>query len=369
MIAAGQSHSLFVDTDSGVWTCGLNDNGQLGLENSEKLVKEPTQIQGLPPITYVAANQHSLFVDIEGTLWGCGNNLSNQMGAGKEKIRKPRQIEGLPEIFQVSASFYCSLLLATNGEVWGAGKNPYGQLGNGSKFSEAATRIENIPKMKSTFAAFNHSLFLDLDGHVWVSGNNGNHRLGLGHLNNERSPVRLENLPPIKSITAGWVHSILLDEEDRVWIFGGNDFCQTGVSEHTAITYKVPTLVEELRDTHSISASYYHSIFIGYQKSYVAGGNYNGVLACNDVGAHLPLQRVESLENIPMITSVSTLYHSLFVDHTGSVWGCGKNTSNQLGVVTPHPNTATPVQIQGLPCIGRITNHKRVKSARNVATA
>src|SRR3990167_334483 len=364
MIAAGQSHSLFVDIDCGVWACGLNDNGQLGLEHSARVVKEPTQIQDLPPITYVAANQHSLFVDFEGTLWGCGNNLSNQMGPGKENIKKPRRIEDLPEISQVSASFYCSLLLATNGEVWGAGKNPYGQLGNGPKLSEAA-RIENVPKMKSTCAAFNHSLFLDSDGHVWVSGNNGNHRLGLGHTVNKSSPVKLENLPPIKSIAAGWVHSILLDEEDRVWIFGGNENSQLGVSQHTTITYKVPTLVEELRDIHSISANYYHSIFIGNEKSYVAGGNYNGVLACNNVGEYLPLKRAELLEKIPIIASVSTLYHSLFVDHSGSVWSCGKNSSNQLGVVTP-PYTGTPVQIQSLPCIGRITNHTRVKSARNV---
>ena len=287
------------------------------------------------------------------------------MGPGKEKIKKPRQIEGLPEISQVSAGYNSSLVLAANGEVWGAGKNLYGELGSVSTRSEAVERIENIPKMKSTFTANNHSLFLDLNGHVWVSGNKFNHGLGLEHTRNGSSPFKLENLPPIKSIAAGLVHSVLLDEENRVWVFGGNNENQLGVPG-TVKAYEVPTLLEELRDIHSISASLYHSIFIGNEKAYVAGVNYNGVLASQSIGEHLLLQRAELLENIPMLTSVSTLLHSLFVDHTGSVWSCGRNYNDQFWGNTPDQISATPVQIQGLPCISKMVNHSRVKSARNV---
>jgi alpha-tubulin suppressor-like RCC1 family protein len=48
-IAAGSSHSLFLDTEGYVWAVGYNYFGQLGLgDNVNRNI--PTKIEGLPPI-------------------------------------------------------------------------------------------------------------------------------------------------------------------------------------------------------------------------------------------------------------------------------------------------------------------------------
>eukprot|EP01083_Nonionella_stella_P257671 881722_1 len=35
-IATGEHHSLFLHSNGNLWTCGWNDNGQLGIENDMK---------------------------------------------------------------------------------------------------------------------------------------------------------------------------------------------------------------------------------------------------------------------------------------------------------------------------------------------
>ena len=120
MIAAGNTHSLFVDFDGNVWGCGFNSNGQLG--NLGKQINTPKIIPELSNIRFVSAGSHSLFIDSQNSLYGCGH-IQNK-GRGVKKV------EELPPITFASASQNFSLIVTQAGEVWGCGMNSDNQLAN-----------------------------------------------------------------------------------------------------------------------------------------------------------------------------------------------------------------------------------------------
>ena len=96
---------------------------------------------------------------------------------------------------------------------------------------------------------------------------------------------------------------------------------------------------------------------------WACGGNSAGNLGAPSL-SKLPLQQV-AFDNIPPIASISSLYHSLFLDVEGDVWACGKNDCGQLGLETG--DQMTPTKIETLPRIKNTASRTfRVKSARNV---
>src|SRR3990167_7892536 len=83
--ASGTFHSLFLDPLGFVWSCGHNQNGQLGVGNTTSTFT-PQKINDLPPIISVSAGAHfSLFVDANASVWSCGCNQQGRLGLGDVK--------------------------------------------------------------------------------------------------------------------------------------------------------------------------------------------------------------------------------------------------------------------------------------------
>ena len=245
-IAAGYCHSLFLDENGFVWSCGLNENGQLGTGETNN-VFFARKIPNLHHIKSVyAGGGFSLFLDANGSLWVCGSNECCQSGSrfNVQKIT-PEKMPNFPTILSISTGFCHSLFLDTRGIVWGTGFNGNGELGLGDLDNrEQPHYIETLPCIKEITAGCYHSLFLDSQGGAWSCGFGGNGRLGLGEATTASIPVKIQNIPPITRISAGVNHSILIDQEDKVWVCGSNKFGQLGLGDK--IDRFVPCLVENL---------------------------------------------------------------------------------------------------------------------------
>src|SRR3990167_484177 len=98
--ASGSFHSLFLDPLGSVWCCGNNEYGKLGLgQSTNTTILIPQKINNLPPIVSVSAAWHSLFVDENGSIWSCGYNDDGRLGLGDGKDRYvPERITNLPKI-------------------------------------------------------------------------------------------------------------------------------------------------------------------------------------------------------------------------------------------------------------------------------
>jgi alpha-tubulin suppressor-like RCC1 family protein len=186
-IAAGYAHALIL-TQKGLFACGGNKFGQLGLgDNEDRLLF--TQVP-LPPevriIYQVIAEERNTFLLTNNGLFVCGSCQIGDFGSNHvevnnrfEKISLPEKIRVIKKIF-VGAYHY---FLLTDAGVFGAGRNERGELGLGHhkdcrELTQIPWEVEGqiIEIMTGRFRTF----FITTHG-IYASGHNEDGMLGVGH--------------------------------------------------------------------------------------------------------------------------------------------------------------------------------------------
>src|SRR3990167_1082946 len=101
LATGAQYHSIFVDMNDSVWVCGSNFTGQLGTEPNPKLpLQRAALFDSMPAVCSISSLEHSLFLDVEGSVWSCGKNDVGQLGLDevKDQVHIPTKIESIPPI-------------------------------------------------------------------------------------------------------------------------------------------------------------------------------------------------------------------------------------------------------------------------------
>jgi len=145
-VAAGNDFTLALDGSGVVWAWGGNGSGQLGVGDfSTRNV--PTQITALSSLTIVAiaaGDGHSVALDSTGTVWTWGRNSEGELGNGlTTSSNVPVQLSAPTSVTAICAGRYHTLAVkndGTNSTVWGWGYNLYGQLGLGTPARRSGPR-------------------------------------------------------------------------------------------------------------------------------------------------------------------------------------------------------------------------------------
>lgn len=125
--AAGSLHSLLLDRDGAVWSCGAGWEGPLG-HGDEATVPVPRRISSLAvAVQSIAAGAaHSLAVCSGGQVYAWGWGRHGQLGhGGRSSVLSPRRVEAvsLPtRAIQAAAGCAHSLLLCSDGSVLQCGR-------------------------------------------------------------------------------------------------------------------------------------------------------------------------------------------------------------------------------------------------------
>jgi alpha-tubulin suppressor-like RCC1 family protein len=261
-MAAGQRHSLALDTLGNVWAWGNNDRGQIGSDLANGALDALVPVRNTPlfaqvnqhsspPIRAIAAgSDHSLALDSAGVVWAWGSNDSGQLGlgSGESFITVASPILSLrgrtsiaTTITAIAAGGDHSLALDSLGNVWAWGDNHNGQLGIGGSqgLSSVPLRVD-FPTFGSPWpiariaAGGVHSLAIDAFGNVWAWGAAGT----TGLFSSSFVPTRVAfpaGTPRMVMIAGGGGHSLAVDANGNAWAWGfANTRGQLGNGTRTA---------------------------------------------------------------------------------------------------------------------------------------
>jgi alpha-tubulin suppressor-like RCC1 family protein len=185
-VAAGMGHSLALCRDGTVMTCGANNYGQLGLEDTDDrdIFTVVTGLWGVLDID--AGGWHSIAVTAEGCVCTWGRGWATGQGGDDDETQwlVPTKVTGggIGEavVEQVAAGERHSMALTRTGELYSWGTGNSGQLGHGDKEDVAVPRVVDgiNGSVMEISGGESYSLVTTAEGSVLSFGTGDGGRLG-----------------------------------------------------------------------------------------------------------------------------------------------------------------------------------------------
>eukprot|EP01084_Bolivina_argentea_P178981 309315_1 len=227
----GQCVFWITDTND-VYANGLNDYGQLGLNNTSR-IWQPRLVpffNGVGAIKDIqCAKNYSVAL--------CTTNYNHIITVIIKHISRtnlPKDVLDLIVLFYRINNVYSTEFskYGGNGHEFIHRWDKYGEIRTNWGWKEMITlRDRDIVKIKT---GLNHTVFLDRKGVVWCCGININGGLGVGHNDDVYEPTAIQWFIDegirIKDICCGSDHNVALDIHGGVYTWGANHMGQCGDS-------------------------------------------------------------------------------------------------------------------------------------------
>jgi alpha-tubulin suppressor-like RCC1 family protein len=337
-VSCGKEYTIFLENTGRVLGCGRNEYGQLGIGNNER-TNLPTYVQkSLTPndileniVQISSSGIYTMFLETTGRVLGCGDNNYGQLGIGINEAKNlPVYVQKsltsndvLENIVQISAGGYHVAFLENTGRVLGCGWNNNDQLGIGNYDSV------NLP---ITLSVGNNDTFYEKKSYI---------EYPLSSYNSTKA-----NRSIIQVSCGAWC-SFFLENTGKVLVSGYNSYNSLGIAENTALV-TFPKYVRNsdntgyLNNIISITTGPFSTFFFKNSGNLLAcGKNNKGELGIGNNNITIYPQYVRNSENngnLSNIIQIATSWdtnnssHTLFLENTGKVLGCGANWAGQLGI-------------------------------------
>ncbi|XP_029390048.1 X-linked retinitis pigmentosa GTPase regulator isoform X2 [Mus pahari] len=255
-LSCGDEHTAIVTGNNKLYMFGSNNWGQLGL-GSKSTISKPTCIKALKPEKVKLAacgRNHTLVSTDTGGVYAAGGNNEGQLGLGDTDDRDTFHQIGFftprDTIKQLSAGANTSAALTEDGKLFMWGDNSEGQIGLKDKSNVCIPHEVNVGKPISWISCgYYHSAFVTMDGELYTFGEPENGKLGLPNqlLINHRSPQRVLSIPErVIQVACGGGHTVVLTER-VVYAFGLGQFGQLGLGTFLFETSE-PKIIERIKD-------------------------------------------------------------------------------------------------------------------------
>lgn len=236
-IAGGRYHDLAVSADGKVWAWGDGGSGQLGDGTSGQAstpvkVSQTTMVNAV--IDVAAGEEHSLAIDSTGRVWAWGQNADGELGDGTNTSASTPvsvTIPGSRSAVYVAGAATHSVAVMSDGTAWAWGDNSRGELarsGGGTTNSLVAVQMYTstgaITNVIAAAAGEDHSVLLTGAGAVWAAGHNAYGEVGDGTTRQRNNLVQAKissGMSNAIAIAAGQDHSIAVSG-GNVYTFGFN---------------------------------------------------------------------------------------------------------------------------------------------------
>lgn len=261
-----------IDTNGNAWGWGANAGGEFCLGNVQNYLT-PTEITPFTNVTALAgAAQHETY-DANGTLYSCGVNQDGQLGDGSTKLsRKPVKVQGLSGagVTAIVSGFNNVGVLFANGQYYDWGWNSKGQLGDGTTGGQSDVPVQVQLPAAGTQAIEGgngpndgQTLVMLSNGDIYVWGANGAGQLGTGNFKSQPSPVEIT--PPsgvtYAALASGGDASYAVSTTGDVYGWGANNAGQLG----TGNTTNSPTPVKVVSNAAPLISSTSNDVAVALQ--------------------------------------------------------------------------------------------------------
>ncbi|XP_034805727.1 X-linked retinitis pigmentosa GTPase regulator isoform X8 [Pan paniscus] len=254
-LSCGDEHSAVVTGNNKLYMFGSNNWGQLGL-GSKSAVSKPTCVKALKPekVKLAACGRNHTLVSTEGgNVYATGGNNEGQLGLGDTEERNTFHVISFftseHKIKQLSAGSNTSAALTEDGRLFMWGDNSEGQIGLKNVSNVCVPQQVTIGKPVSWISCgYYHSAFVT-NGELYVFGEPENGKLGLPNqlLGNHRTPQLVSEIPEkVIQVACGGEHTVVLTE-NAVYTFGLGQFGQLGLGTFLFETSE-PKVIENIRD-------------------------------------------------------------------------------------------------------------------------
>lgn len=255
-LSCGDEHTAIVTGNNKLYMFGSNNWGQLGL-GSKSAINKPTCIKALKPEKVKLAacgRNHTLVSTDTGGVYAAGGNNEGQLGLGDTDDRDTFHQIGFftptDIIKQLSAGANTSAALTEDGKLFMWGDNSEGQIGLKNKSNVCIPHEVTVGKPISWISCgYYHSAFVTMDGELYTFGEPENGKLGLPNqlLINHRSPQRVLGIPEkVIQVACGGGHTVVLTEK-VVYAFGLGQFGQLGLGTFLFETSE-PKIIDRIKD-------------------------------------------------------------------------------------------------------------------------
>jgi len=209
-VAGGTGHSMALSWDGNVYTWGANHAGQLG-DGTTTPRNYPEAVYGIVLATDIGAgDRHSVVIEHTGDdpgpgeveswrflSWGANDN--GQLGIGNtENSTTPVGVDlgaNLPQA--VACGTTHTLVLCEAGDLVAWGSNGYGQLGNGStENSTLPGQVATLSNVVAIACGHGHNLAITSGGMLWSWGTDFKGQLGNGDAGSQLTPLPVTEFPP-----------------------------------------------------------------------------------------------------------------------------------------------------------------------------
>jgi len=254
-VAVGESHSVALDSDGKVIAWGSNFYGQLG-DNTSATRHVATDVftsgvlSGKTITAIAAGDYHTVALDSDGKIYAWGYNNVGQLG-NNSTTESPVPVEvntsGVlsgKTITAIAAGYTHTVALDSDGKVYSWGQNTNGQLGNNSTSHSSVpvavytSGVLSGKTITAISAGGYTTIALDSDGKVYAWGYNNVGQLGDNSTTQRIIPVAVYTSgvlsdKTITAVAAGSRSTVVLGSEGKVYSWGENENGQLGNNSTT----------------------------------------------------------------------------------------------------------------------------------------
>ena len=307
-----------------------------------------------PPARVAAGKRHSLFIDGEGRLSTCGTArylgvevLGMTLGAehipgllghgeGVTQLNTPTRLPsalGGERAVSVSAGHAHSLALAANGAVWSWGTDA--QLLPTKVEAFTVQRVVAVSAVYAPGELCMHSFAITADGAAWSWGIGCDGVLGHGDQQDQLLPKKIEAFADqrVMAVSAGGGHSLAITADGSAWSWGIG-WPAGGLGHGDRQGQLLPKKIEALAGQRvvAVSAGDYHGLALTADGAVWSWGNGNhGKLGLGDTERQLLPKKVEALAGRRVVAVATAGDHSLALTADGAVWSWGYGGQGRLG--------------------------------------